>query len=184
MARSVAFIVMVVLQLAHSFCVRSIRSSTFSSSPWRNKWMLFAFCLSLGLTVAGLPFSLFRSCHHYRSSSSPSSGLYWPGLAAWLELQPIEGKHWVIVLIALVIHLIWIEAEKFVLRAIRRRERLKKAKLGATLNLTSIAIMPAENVSTSALPQPLPMQQPRAPTFVATGIASSPLQTCPAIQLH
>lgn len=106
-ARTVAFVTLVGIQLTHSICVRSIRTSVFLMGS--HNFTLYLCCLlSLGMTVIGI---------------------YVGPLARWVELESMKAIDWVVVLIGSVIHVIWMEFEKIVLRFIKRiSERRKLAK--------------------------------------------------------
>jgi Ca2+-transporting ATPase len=101
-ARSEAFAVIFITQCAHSFMSRSIRNSLLTSGPGEmflgNVWLLGGSALSVAAVVAGI---------------------YVPGFNAVFGLVPINGRAWIKVLIAIVLHLCIVEVGKWMIRRVK-----------------------------------------------------------------
>eukprot|EP00455_Lapot_gusevi_P042714 TRINITY_DN5105_c0_g1_i2.p1 TRINITY_DN5105_c0_g1~~TRINITY_DN5105_c0_g1_i2.p1 ORF type:complete len:332 (-),score=55.94 TRINITY_DN5105_c0_g1_i2:62-955(-) len=94
-AQSIAFLILFTIQLLHSFAARSLKVTTIRlGTLTENKWMLFGVTLGMFFVVLGL---------------------YLPGLNSMLGLAPV-GWGWIRVLLAVTIHMVFVEACKLYLR--------------------------------------------------------------------
>jgi Ca2+-transporting ATPase len=93
--RSLAFLILVSMQLVQSFYSRSVQNSVFKTGIFGNKWLIGAFFLSFGLLVMGY---------------------YIPGMNDFLELSPLREISWAIVFVALLLQLLIVEAFKWAYR--------------------------------------------------------------------
>eukprot|EP00834_Sanchytrium_tribonematis_P001718 NODE_44_length_33449_cov_1.575742.p18 type:complete len:280 gc:universal NODE_44_length_33449_cov_1.575742:28741-27902(-) len=101
-SRTIAFTSLTTMQLAQSFWSKSVTVSAFKSGIVSNKWMIFAFFLSLILMILGI---------------------YVPYLNDFLTLVPIDGYAWLKVAIAVVVQFILCEFIKLCFRqALKKKE--------------------------------------------------------------
>ncbi|KAJ3030919.1 UNVERIFIED_CONTAM: P-type ATPase [Siphonaria sp. JEL0065] len=98
--QSLAFATLTTMQLVQAFLSRSVELSVFVTGVVGNPWMIGAFL--------GSSFCLLI-------------GIYIPGLAHWLELEPIYSG-WEAVAVAVLIQIILVEVMKIVVREVRKRE--------------------------------------------------------------
>lgn len=108
-ARTLAFELLATLHLVHSFEARSLTESMFKRDLFTsNPALAFSFLLSMLFLIGGC---------------------YVPGLNGVLELEPLHGLEWAIIIINVTVHVIVIEARKFVMRTLEARE-LAKLRIG------------------------------------------------------
>jgi len=106
-ARTLSFTLLCFVQLSHAFFIKSMRESIFVTGITGNKWLIYAFLLSGACLVAGI---------------------YIPGFNDLLELVPLGWFDWVKIVIAIFVHLLFVESQKLVLRIISRlRQRAHKS---------------------------------------------------------
>lgn len=101
-AQSVCYLMLCVMQLVHVFCSRSILGSMFTADIFSNLSMV------IGFSVAMLFILL---------------GIYVPFLADLLDLTSVDGKEWIIIGVAVVVHVALVELEKFILRLYNTQEK-------------------------------------------------------------
>jgi P-type Ca2+ transporter type 2C len=94
-ARSLAFACLTTIQLLHGLLSRTISRSVFETGIFGNKWMVGALILSCGFMLMGI---------------------YCPGLNDWLELTPVSGWSWIKIVVCVVIHVVFVETGKVLLR--------------------------------------------------------------------
>ncbi|KAI9345199.1 hypothetical protein BDR26DRAFT_800529 [Obelidium mucronatum] len=98
--QSLAFVSLTTMQLFQAFLSRSVELSVFVTGVTGNLWMIGAFLTSTFFLLIGI---------------------YIPGLANWLQLQPIYSG-WEAVLVAVLIQIVMSECMKVVVREARKRE--------------------------------------------------------------
>eukprot|EP01114_Cavostelium_apophysatum_P000463 TRINITY_DN10425_c0_g1_i2.p1 TRINITY_DN10425_c0_g1~~TRINITY_DN10425_c0_g1_i2.p1 ORF type:complete len:447 (-),score=150.41 TRINITY_DN10425_c0_g1_i2:1077-2417(-) len=91
-AKTLAFVALTCMQLAHSFLVRS-STPVFSRNIVSNRWLLGAFVLSIGCLVAGC---------------------YIPGMNEVLAQWPLSWKDWLKILACVVIYVALVEIYKVI----------------------------------------------------------------------
>lgn len=94
-AQTLAFSILVSVQLVHAFLSRSMHYSVIERHPFGNRWLLGAFVLSGSLLVLSL---------------------YIPGINTLLDLVPLTWWDWCKIGIAIVIHVVLVESMKFIVR--------------------------------------------------------------------
>ncbi|KAL0076999.1 hypothetical protein J3Q64DRAFT_1770100 [Phycomyces blakesleeanus] len=94
-ARSLAFATITTIQLLHSFMSRSSLQSIFKTGVLGNRWMVGAFFISAGFLLLGI---------------------YAPGISTWLELTPVSGKSWIMIVVCVAIFITFVECEKWIVR--------------------------------------------------------------------
>jgi Ca2+-transporting ATPase len=104
-ARTFTFMLLTVIQLLHAFHSRSFIFSIFQVNPFGNLWLIFGVFFSLACMVGGL---------------------YIPVINTLLELVPLGWFDWVKILIGVVLHFIFMEIIKLLLRLKRRFIKNKK----------------------------------------------------------
>lgn len=100
--QSLAFAVLVSMQLLQSFYSKSVTLSVITTGVTSNKWMIRAFFLSYILLVAGF---------------------YVPGLSDFLTAVPITGYGWAAVVITCLIQLVLVEIVKLISRRFVKKNR-------------------------------------------------------------
>jgi Ca2+-transporting ATPase len=95
-ARTVAFTVMVMVQLVHAFNCRSERLSLFQVGMWTNRPLLLSFSLSLGIQVAVLTI---------------------PAAASIFKVAPLPIEDWALMGVMSLLPLLLME----LIKALRRR---------------------------------------------------------------
>ena len=100
-SRTIAFTSLTTMQLVQSFMSKSITESVFKSGITSNRWMIFAFFLSLILMIMGI---------------------YIPYLNTFLTLVPIDAYAWLKVLIAVVVQFVLCELIKLVFRMVLKKK--------------------------------------------------------------
>lgn len=103
-AQTMAFVVLALSQIVHSFNIRSSRYSVFKVTPWQNKMLVGAGVLSTLIVVA---------CVNV------------PGLNTVLSLEPLSAAHFVEVVILVVAPLVIVEIMKALKLNTTKEERAK-----------------------------------------------------------
>lgn len=98
--QTIAFVVLTMMQLVHSFMSRSVSESVFVTGVTGNRWMVGAFFLSTGLLVMSI---------------------YIPGFNTFLGMEPIGGISWAVVVVCLVFQVVVVEVGKIGVRAWMRK---------------------------------------------------------------
>jgi Ca2+-transporting ATPase len=93
--QSLTFAALVSMQLVQGFLSKSITNSIFKTGFTSNPWMILAIFVSYGLLVLGMQA---------------------PGISTWLEFVPLGGVAWGIVLCVSLIHAIFVEILKAIVR--------------------------------------------------------------------
>lgn len=124
-ARSEAFAVVFIVQCAHSFMSRSIRNSLLTSGPrelfFGNMWLLWGCTISVLAVVAGI---------------------YTPGFNSIFGLVPIDGRGWLKVLVALIVHLCIVEFGKWRIRHVIPKSTSVTSPFGGERTSMPLARLP------------------------------------------
>lgn len=134
-ARSEAFAVVFIVQCAHSFMSRSIRNSLLTSGPrelfFGNMWLFGGCTVSILAVVAGI---------------------YTPGFNNIFGLVPIDGRGWLKVLVAVIVHLCIVEFGKWCIRRVKPKSTSETSPFGgdrASMPLVRLPVVAGVESATS-----------------------------------
>ncbi|KAJ3300166.1 P-type ATPase [Borealophlyctis nickersoniae] len=103
--QSLTFAALTTMQLWQSFLSRSVAMSVVKTGLFGNRLLVCAFVFSMACLIIGI---------------------YVPGFNSWLELEPVNGLGWAIIVICVVVQTALIELAKLPIRKIEQKGGFKK----------------------------------------------------------